>query len=80
MKSQAGSRVVDPFGTEVICFKGSSSFEFTADPIARNGDTMCTVRTFTIPSVWSASFNYRYEDVGVVRAQISVLKSEMRGC
>ena len=28
------------------CFKGSSSFEYTADPIAGNGDTMCTVRTF----------------------------------
>jgi len=27
-------------------FKDSSSFEYTADPIARNGDTMCKVRTF----------------------------------
>jgi len=62
------------------CFKGSSSFEYTADPIANNGDTMCTIRTFRVPSVWAASFNYRYEGLGFVRALISVLKSERRKC
>jgi hypothetical protein len=46
------------------CFKGSSSFEYTADSIAGNGDTMCKVRTFTVPSIWSPKFNYTYEGPG----------------
>ena len=62
------------------CFKGSSSFEYTADPIASNGDTKCTVRTFAVPGVWSASFNYRYEGLGFVRGQICDLKPEGRKC
>jgi hypothetical protein len=62
------------------CFKGSSSFEYTADAIAGNDDTMCTLKTFTVPSILSPSSNHPYEGPGVVRAQISVLKSERWEC